>query len=651
MVTPVVTPGRRLAAVMFTDTVGFTSSTHTNEGRSLDLLRQQAELIRPILALHKGREIKSTGDGFLVEFESALKAVQCAVTVQRLLHERNSEGGLTPIQIRVGVHLGDVVEEGNDILGDAVNIAARIEPLAEPGGICVSGAVYDQVRTKVQDRFAKLPPQALKGVQSPMDVFRVVLPWTNGGSEADESAFDPNRLAVLPFTNISPDPADEYFADGLTEELIANLSLVPGLKVIARTSVIGYRKTDKKVATIGKELGVGTIVEGSVRRSANRIRVTVQVIDVATEEHLWTAKYDDDLDDIFAVQSDIASKVATALPGGLKRQKDSIPELAKPKETEAYLSYLQGQSLMWKQEETSLRQSVEFFQKSIRQDPTYARAYAGLARAYVGLGQEGYMLWTEAIKLGTTAAEKSIGLDPEVAEGHAARADLAFMADEPSDVLNREVRKALELNPNLAQGHSTLCAMASTFGVVESAISQGEEAYHLDPLNPEMIRRLGDAYFHSGRLEDAAALWRKTLEQAPISSERGLFDYSVLKGDLDQAEAHLRALERVAPSSDYAYLCRGYLAALRGNRADAMRAIAKLNEMHEGSSRRVTSIGFIYYALGDLDQFFNCMNIAAKEHTIQMGRIRLSPLFAAARRDPRFLELLSMYYFPDPTKK
>jgi tetratricopeptide (TPR) repeat protein len=294
---------------------------------------------------------------------------------------------------------------------------------------------------------------------------------------------------------------------------------------------------------------------------------------------------------------------------------------------------------------------VEFFQKSIRQDPTFARAYAGLARAYVGLGQEGFVLWTEAIKLGTTAAEKAIALDPEVAEGHAARADLAFMADEPSDVLNREVRKALELNPNLAQGHSTLCAMASTFGVVESAIAQGEDAYHLDPLNPEMIRRLGDAYFHSGRMEDAAALWKKTIELSPTSSYRGLFDYSILKGDLGQAETYLGELERVAPSSDYAYLCRGYLAAIRGNRAEAMKAIAKLNEVHQGSSRRVTSIGFIYYALGDLDQFFNCMNLAAKEHTIQMGRIRLSPLFAGARRDPRFLELLSMYYFPDPTKK
>jgi adenylate cyclase len=650
-----VAPGRRLAAVMFTDTVGYTASTQSNEGRSLDLLRQQTELLRPIVALHQGREIKSTGDGFLVEFDSALKAVQCAVNIQRRMNERNSEGGLSPIRIRIGVHLGDVVQNGSDILGDAVNIAARIEPLAEPGGVCVSGAVFEQVRTKVHDKFAKLPAKQLKGLQSPMDVYRVLLPWTQDGTESstdDSTPADRNRLAVLPFANISPDPGDEYFADGLTEELIANLSLVPGLKVIARTSVIGYRKTEKSVATIGKELGVGTVVEGSVRRAANRIRVTVQVIDVATEEHLWTAKYDDDLNDIFAVQSDIASKVATSLPGSLVKAQAPVPELAKPTETEAYLTFLQGQALMWRQDEAALRESVDYFEKSIRQDPTFARAYVGLTRALIGLGSEGFLPWMESIKRARQAVEKATAIDPDLAEAHAARAEIAFMADESSDTLNRAVRRALELNPNLPQAHSVLAAMAATFGVVESYVVQAEEAYHLDPLSPETIRRLGDAYFHAGRLDDALAHWTKSIEQAPMNSYRGLVDYYIVTGDLARAEHSVNELERVAPLSDYALLCRGYLSGIKGDRPAAMKAIAKLNEAgHEGSARRQSSIGFVYYSLGDFDRFFDCMNIAAKDHTIQLGRIRLSPLFASARRDPRFLELLSKYYLPDPVSK
>ncbi|MGA8603831.1 MAG: adenylate/guanylate cyclase domain-containing protein [Thermoplasmata archaeon] len=637
--------GRRLAAVMFTDTVGYTASTQTNEGRTLDLLRQQAEVVRPIVSLHQGREIKSTGDGFLVEFDSALKAVQCAVNIQRRLFERNSEGGLAPIQIRIGVHLGDVVQNGADILGDAVNIAARIEPLAEPSGVCVSGAVYEQVRTKVAEKFERLQPQAMKGVQAPMDVYRVLLPWMNNGAGAegnDSGPADRNRIAVLPFANISPDPNDEYFADGLTEELIANLSLVPGLKIIARTSTIGYKKGEKKVSAIGRELGVGTVVEGSVRRAANRIRVTVQVIDVATEEHVWTAKYDDELDDIFAVQSDIAAKVATSLPGSLTKPQPTVPELERPKETQSYLSYLQGQALIWKRDEPSLRKSLEHFQKAIETDPTFARAYAGLARAYIGLGVEGFLTWTGAIEMGQAAAERASKLDPDLAEAHSLLAELAFMADDPADLLDRELRRALQLNPNLAPAHSILSSLAGSFGIVESYISQAEEAYRLDPLSPPMIRRQGEAYFNSGRLEEALAHWKKHVESDPIDSYRGQAEHYMLIGDWNQAEAMVRELERVAPNSDPALLCRGYLAALMGDRDTAFRTITKLDELFKKGTSRQSSIGFIHFALGDLDRFFEYMFAAAKNHTMQAVRVRLSPLFAKARNDPRFVMLVIM---------
>jgi adenylate cyclase len=638
-----VATGRRLAAVMFTDTVGFTASTQSNEGRTLDLLRQQAELLRPLVSLHQGREIKSTGDGFLVEFDSALKAVQCAVNIQRRIYERNTEGGLAPIRIRIGVHLGDVVQNGTDILGDAVNIAARIEPLAEPGGVCVSGAVFEQVRTKVPDKFEELPARSLKGVEAPVDVYRILLPWAGDGSDTaavETAPVDKNRIAVLPFANISPDPNDEYFADGLTEELIANLSLVPGLKVIARTSTIGYKKTEKKVAAIGKELGVGTVVEGSVRRAANRIRVTVQVIDVATEEHLWTEKYDDDLDDIFAVQSDIATKVATSLPGSLAKPQPSVPELERPKQTESYLSYLQGQALIWKTDEPSLRKALEHFQKALETDPTYARAYAGLARAYIGLGNEGYLTWTGAIEMGQAAAERASKLDPELAEAHVLLAELAFMSDDPAELLDQELRRALQLNPNLAQAHSLLSSLAGSFGIMETYTLQAEEAYRLDPLSPPMIRRQGEAYFYSGRLEEALDHWKKHIGSDPIDAYRGLAEYYIHKGDWGQAEAMVRALEQVAPNSDPALLSRGYLAALTGDRDTALRMISKLDELFKKGTSRQSSIGFIHYALGDMDRFFEYMFGAARNHTMQAVRVRLSPLFANARKDPRFVMLV-----------
>jgi adenylate cyclase len=638
-----VAPGRRLAAVMFTDTVGFTASTQANEGRTLELLQEQADLLRPLFAQHRGREIKSTGDGFLVEFDSALKAVQCSVNIQRRIYERNSEGGQAPIRVRIGVHLGDVVQHGTDILGDAVNLAARIEPLAEPGGICVSGAVYEQVRTKITDKFEKLEPKALKGVELPMEVYRVMPAWEGNGANRPEDAsiaLDKTRIAVLPFANISPDPNDEYFADGLTEELISNLSLVPGLKVIARTSVLGYKKGEKKVATIGKELDVGTVVEGSVRRAANKIRVTVQVIDVATEEHLWTEKYDDDLDDIFAVQSEIAAKVASSLPGSLTKSKVSVPELERPKETQAYLSYLQGQALIWKADESSLRKSLEHFQRAIEGDPTFARAYAGVARVYINMGNEGYLTWTGSIEMGQAAAERAGRLDPDLAEAHVLLGELAFMADAPAEILDRELRRALELNPNLAQAHSLLSSLAGSFGIMESYVLLADEAYRLDPLSPPMIRRQGEAHFNSGRQEEAVAHWKKHIESDPIDAYRGLAECYMLQGDFEQAESMVRELERVAPSSDPALLCRGYLAALKGDRDTALRIIAKIDELFKKGTSRQSSIGYIYYALGDLDRFFEYMVASAKNHTLQAVRVRLSPLFAQARRDPRFVMLV-----------
>ena len=622
---------------MFTDTVGYTASTQADEGRTLDLLRQQAELVRPLVALHQGREIKSTGDGFLVEFDSALKATQCAVSIQRRLYERNAEGGLAPIRIRIGIHLGDVVQSGTDILGDAVNIAARIEPVAEPGGICVSGAVHEQVRNKIPDKLEKLPPTALKGLEVSMDLYRVVLPWTvpePSSPSSGPSQFDKNRIAVLPFVSMSPDPNDEYFADGLTEELIASLALVKGLQVIARTSVMNYKKKEKNVSEIGKDLGVGTVIEGSVRKAANRIRVTVQVIDVATEGHLWASKYDNTLDDVFAVQSDIATKVAAALPGSLSTSKAPMP-VPETRDTQAYVQFLQGQALVWQREEGPLRQSLKFFEEAIEKDPTFSRAHAAIARAYIQLGNRGFILWSEAIERGKAAAEKARSISPDLAEAHAMLAELFFMADDPIELQEQEARTAMALNPNLPEAHDILGQIAGLRGDLDSYVRHIEDAYRLDPLSIPTIRLLGRALLFAGRKEEAMEHWRKILYLDPVSSYAGMAEYYLEQGDLERAEAMQQEVERLNPTS---YLRRGQLAALNGDKATAMAMIGKLGS----SAVNASDVGFIYLALGDLDKFFEHMFAAAKAHTLPLINIRYSPLIAGARKDPRFVQLLSL---------
>ena len=292
---------RRLAAVMFTDIVGYSSLTQKNERLALELLEEHRKIVRPIIARHNGREIKTMGDAFLIEFGSALEATDCAIDMQKSLRDYDQcSTAERRIRLRIGIHVGDVVQRQSDVLGDAVNIASRIEPLAEADGICISQQVYDQIRNKIDRSIEDLGPHQLKNIDYPINVYRILPSWED--SAIAQVRLDRKRVAVLPFLNISPDPNDAYFADGLTEELMARLSSIRGLKVIARTSIMRYKGTSKSAGEIGKELKSGTVLEGSVRKAANRLRVTAQLIDTTTEEHLWAQNYDRDLEDVFAIQ-------------------------------------------------------------------------------------------------------------------------------------------------------------------------------------------------------------------------------------------------------------------------------------------------------------------------------------------------------------
>jgi adenylate cyclase len=310
---------RRLAAIMFTDMVGFTAVAQRDEARAVRLLEEHRKLLGPLFAARGGRVIKTMGDGFLVEFPSALDSVRCAEEIQDTLRRRNAKRSpADQIVIRIGVHVGDVIAQGDDIVGDAVNVASRLEPLAEPGGLCVSEQVLDQVRNKLPVSWQPIGSPRLKNVDAVIRAYR--LHTTGQRAQPSAPSTEPGsyaRLAVLPFTSISPDPADEFFADGLTEEVITHLSRGTALRVVARTSVMQYKGVRKGIREIGRELAVGSILEGSVRRSANTVRIAVQLVDAGTEEHLWVNRFDRDPTDMFAVQDEIASSVSKVLQGKL----------------------------------------------------------------------------------------------------------------------------------------------------------------------------------------------------------------------------------------------------------------------------------------------------------------------------------------------
>jgi len=632
---------RRLAVIMFARVVGDARPGQRGDPSSPSPVDQQRELLRPVLLKHHGKEVKAEGDVFLTEFSSALEAVRCAYGIQRATRELNASlPSDRRIRLRVGVHLGDVVDSRGDLRGDAVDVASRIEPLADDGGVCLTRPVHDQVQDKFGLPLANLGRRSLKNVAAPVEVYKIVMPWSDA-KQLPSTSVDQDRVAVLPFVNIGPNPNDDYFADGLTEELIANLALVKELKVIARTTVMNYKKKPKHVSEIGRELGVRTLVEGSVGKASDRIRVTVQVIDVATEKRLWTSSYDDHLDHVFELERDIAAKVVASLPGTPSVAGTPVPQLSQTRDIQAYLYFLEGQSLVYQREEEPLLQSLKFFERAIERDPTFSRAYAGTARAYIRLGEEGFVPWSEAIGFGRDAAEKARSISPDLAEAYSMLAELSFMADEPVEVLEKDVKRALRLNPNLAELQDILGQIAALKGDLRSYVRHIEAAYLLDPLSPFTIRYLGRAYFYSGREEDALAHWKRTLPLDPFNSYRGMTDYYIAKGDLETAGAMVNEMEKVAPTHELTYLNRGYLAALRGDRATAKRMIAKLDAPTEQRWSMSCSVGFIYLALGDVDQFFEYMFAALNDHTLQLSNLRYSPLFAEVRKDPRFQQLIS----------
>ena len=630
---------------MFTDMVGYTALGQRNESLSLALVEEQRRVIRPVLARHNGREVKTIGDAFLVEFPNAVDAVRCGYDIQRAIREFNLS--LAPekrIHLRIGVHLGEVEESKDDISGDAVNVASRIEPLAEDGGVCITRQVYDHVHNKFDVPLSSIGSQMLKNVASPMEVYKMEMPWNEA---TPHMASAPNeRLADLPFVSMCPDPYDEFFADGLSEELIGKNSQIEGLEVNARTSIMSFKKKDKMVTEIANQLSVGTVVEGSVRKAGNRIRVTVQVIDAKTEGHLFSNNYDSNLDDIFSVQSDIAEKVAASIPGTVLRPRKTSRERKETQDTLAYIQFLQGTQLVNEDEEEPIRHALALFEQAVSKDPGFARAYAGMASCFSRLGNGGYMQWQEAVDKGRAAAKKALEINPQLAEAHCRLAQIMFMADESLEARRTELRKALELNPNLAEAASAEAQEAGVAGDIDGMVEATERAYQLDPLSPATVRLLGISYLYAQRYDDALGHWKRTMHLNRYGTYRAMFDYYASLGEYQEAEKALKELERIGPTLEFTYLNRGLLSALTGDTKTAYEMIGRLDSTHTPGWARSSSAGFIYLALGNADKFFEYMFRAAEDHTLAVTTLRYNPLLEKARVDPRFPEIFRRANLP-----
>jgi len=479
---------RRLAAILAADVAGYSRLMGVDEEGTLRQLKaHRKELVDLKITEHRGRVVKTTGDGMLVEFVSVVDAVRCAVEIQRSMIERNIEvPAESRIQFRVGINVGDIISDDNDIYGDGVNVAARLEALAEPGDILVSRNVHDQVRDKLSFGFEDMGEQTVKNIARPIGVHRVSLvenaaPIAIKGA-ADAGKIHANRpsIAVLPFVNMSGDPEQEYFADGISEDIITGLSKLRWFFVIARNSSFAYKGKAVDVKRVARELGVRYVLEGSVRKGGNRMRITAQLIDAATGNHLWADRYDGELTDVFALQDEITKKVVAAIEPKLLEAEGIRSQSRSPEDLGAWDMVIQANSLFWRLTKAETEAAIAILRRAVELYPDYAPAQSMLAFMLLISGYLGWALMEPQLQQAAGFAARAEEIDHSDPWAHLALGYVAFVRRRTSAAA-AEFQRALALNPNFAAAHGYLGRTLAFDGQSEQAITHLKEAIRLSP--------------------------------------------------------------------------------------------------------------------------------------------------------------------------
>jgi adenylate cyclase len=695
---------RKLAAIMFTDMVGYSALSQRDDKLAQELLEEHRRLLREIFPRFHGTEIKTIGDAFLVEFGSALEAAQCAIEIQRTLAKRNHDvTSDRRIELKIGIHIGDVVHREGDVYGDGVNIASRIEQLAGAGGICVSMDVERQIRNTLEARFEKLAPTELKNISVPMDLFRIVLPWERpfattvkseirkrrwrnfapviitvaviaaallgygtwrrsarssmeGGAPATSTAstkraaqpaqINSKSIAVLPFENLSHDPDNAYFADGIQEEILTRLSKIADLKVISRTSTQRYKSAPTNLREIVDQLGVAHVLEGSVQKAGEQVRVNVQLINAVSDSHLWADKFDRKLTDIFAVESEIAAKIADSLQAKLTGAEQRAIASRPTENSEAHELYLRGRFYWNKWLGPDFDKSRQYYQQAIELDPSYALAYAGLADFYGFAFARGLLPPEEKwAKMEEDMAKKALELDPTLGEAYnpLAAAKLYFHRDWPA--AEGDFRRGFELSPNFAEMHAHYAHCLIFFDRNQEAFAEMQRAVNLDPLSSRFGFSRGWLLFFTRQYDAAIDQYRKTLEIDPndaIIHEWLGYAYEKKQMQKEAIAEWSKSLSLIGTGEDASVLERTYAAS--GFDA-ALRTLAqkRLERFKEKAAlgNYIPAYEYViaYMRLGDKEQAFAWLAKAFAERNRLAFEIRVSPIFDPLRSDPRFQKL------------
>ena len=688
---------RKLAAIMFTDMVGYSVLAQRNEALALELLEEHRRLLRTLFPRFNGAEVKTIGDAFLVEFASALEAAQCAIEIQRALARRNAD--CPPgrqIQVRIGIHIGDVVHREGDVYGDGVNIASRIEQLAGPNGICISMDVERQIRHALEASLVKLPPAELKNIAVPMELFRIVLPWErqavpSAGPQISgrgkprglavglavaavivilvgagwwlqrargrpspvapppqtkalipvARAAEARSVAVLPFANLSADKADEYLGDGMSEEIITALSKLKGLRVPARTSCFAFKGKNEDIRRIGEQLGVRTVLEGSVTRSGNKLRVTAQLINLADGFHVWSETYDRALDDLLAIRTDVAERVAEALKGellGEDKQKLTKPTTAN---AEAYRLYVQGRYVWNQRTGESLKKAADYLEQAVAKDTNYALGYAALADCYVLLPEYAAAPAKQWMPKARATALRALELDNTLGEAHAALGIIKQNWDWDWPGAEAEYKRAIELNPNYATAHHWYSVWLRSLGRFDEAMREIKRAQDLDPLSPVIGENVGCVLLYSRQYGSAIAEFRKVINLSPDfpAAHTYLGWAYTMTGAFSEAIAEFQTVRKLAGSRPGGLGGLGYSYAISGRTAEAHKVLDDLMGFLQQGYEVHNGVAQIYLGLGDREQALAWLEQAVEAREPMYG-LKTSLVWQNLRSEPKFIELL-----------
>jgi adenylate cyclase len=636
---------RMLAAIMFTDMVGYTALMQENERQAKILRNKHKDVLEKFVLEHRGQVLQYYGDGTLSIFGSAIEAALCAAKIQQELQSEPI------VPLRIGLHAGDVVYDDEGVYGDGVNIASRIENLAVPGSVLISDKINDELKNQKDISTVFLGRYNLKNVKTPVKLYAISsndLAIPSNEQLEGKNANSDHSIAVLPFINLSAEKDNEYFSDGITEELLNALAKVDGLLVTSRTSSFAFKGKNIDIREIGRQLGVKIVLEGSVRKYGNRVRVTAQLINADDGYHKWSQTYDRNLEDIFAVQDELANSIVDQLKNSISLRKPAESLVKVPTENiDAYNLYLKGLYNWNKWSPDYAFKAIKYFEEAVAISPDFSLVYSRLSACYIFLGVHGSMSNKIAYSKAKEFALKSFNIDNTSIDAHISLGMVKYFIDWDWEGAEKCFIKALEINPNSAETHQYYAMLLTTLGYHKKALKVAELAHQLDPLNAPISYILSYVFFNNNQIENAIAQQKKTIELDPDFGDawNSIAWMYLRSNEYDKAIEIFNKILNDPTNMMRANSALGYAYAKLGQTERAQEFIKNAETIDSGHSTIDLELAIVYTGLGELDKAIDSLHRAVDKRLGGLNFIN-GKFWKELHDQPRFKEILQRMNLP-----